>query len=374
MKIAFFVSDLNYKTGWGRYSLGLIKSLVNKGVEVVVFSKIGEDVDMPGVKVYQVFHDPLRVKLNYFSSLSYVFKIRSILKNHRVDIVHCVVEPYSFVCWAVSFLSGFPYIVSVHGSFGIKPYRHFLLGLLQNVFYKGASFIVCVSNYTRERLRVYYSGLNIEVISNGVDQAILDGRNGVEVCAKRNVLMTVGAVKNRKGQHLVVEVMPLLVKDFPDLEYWVVGSQGDKVYLEKLKNFISANDLEGRVKFFQDISDQRLQDLYSKAKVFAMLSQSDDFSFEGFGLVFLEAGFYGVPSITSFDGGGAEAVKDGLTGLVVDCQDKESIVEAFKKMLADSVLYDKLSVNAFNNAKESLWGDKAEDYLSLYKKVYNEKN
>jgi phosphatidylinositol alpha-1,6-mannosyltransferase len=59
---------------------------------------------------------------------------------------------------------------------------------------------------------------------------------------------------------------------------------------------------------------------------------------EGFGMVFLEAGQYGLPVIAGNSGGQAEAVINDKTGLVVDSSNEQKVAEAIIKLLTDQNL------------------------------------
>jgi phosphatidylinositol alpha-1,6-mannosyltransferase len=58
-------------------------------------------------------------------------------------------------------------------------------------------------------------------------------------------------------------------------------------------------------------------------------------SVEGFGIVFLEASAFGLPSIAGADGGTGDAVLDGRTGLVVDAEAERNVVDALNQLLRD---------------------------------------
>jgi phosphatidylinositol alpha-1,6-mannosyltransferase len=92
------------------------------------------------------------------------------------------------------------------------------------------------------------------------------------------------------------------------------------------------------VRFLGRVSFEELPLLYGCADVFTMLCRNRWLGLEqeGFGIVFLEAAACGVPQVAGASGGAAEAVEDGVTGLVVDDPDNvDRVVDAFEQMLAD---------------------------------------
>ena len=63
---------------------------------------------------------------------------------------------------------------------------------------------------------------------------------------------------------------------------------------------------------------------------------------EGFGLVYLQAGFYGKAVIGGNEGGGTEAISHGQSGLVVEARDIEAVSAGILKLLANKNLRDEL--------------------------------
>jgi glycosyltransferase involved in cell wall biosynthesis len=74
-------------------------------------------------------------------------------------------------------------------------------------------------------------------------------------------------------------------------------------------------------------------DLYAASDLFALPSY-----LEGFGLVYVEAAFHGVPSIGADMGGTREAILDGETGLLVPPGDRAALAGAIQRLRDDAVL------------------------------------
>jgi phosphatidylinositol alpha-1,6-mannosyltransferase len=92
------------------------------------------------------------------------------------------------------------------------------------------------------------------------------------------------------------------------------------------------------VQFLGRVSNDDLPRLYGCADVYAMLCRNRwaGLEQEGFGIVFLEAAACGVPQVAGDSGGAAEAVDDGVTGLVVrHPDDPREVAAAFERLLDD---------------------------------------
>ena len=88
------------------------------------------------------------------------------------------------------------------------------------------------------------------------------------------------------------------------------------------------------------VSDEDLPRLVGAADVFAMLCRNRWLGLEqeGFGIVFLEAAAAGVPQVAGASGGAAEAVEDGVTGVLVRRPTEAGdVARAIAGLLADPV-------------------------------------
>ena len=89
--------------------------------------------------------------------------------------------------------------------------------------------------------------------------------------------------------------------------------------------------------------------LFAASDVFALPSR-----LEGFGLVYVEAAMYGVPSIATRVGGVPDAVRDGETGLLVAPCDRLALRHALSRMRKDADLRTRLGAAARRRAMTEL--------------------
>jgi glycosyltransferase involved in cell wall biosynthesis len=135
-----------------------------------------------------------------------------------------------------------------------------------------------------------------------------------------------------------------------------------------LKSIIRREKLRG-VQFLGTVDSSRLDQLYREATVFLLLSQDVDLRFEGFGLVFLEAGAYGLPVVGSRCGGIPDAVIDGETGYLVDPADAEAAGRAMIRLTEDPALSLRLGQAGRARAERLTWDRFAEEQWAEYQKV-----
>ena len=106
-------------------------------------------------------------------------------------------------------------------------------------------------------------------------------------------LITISRLEGRKMQNILMTIKNLLPK-FPKLKYVSVGDGGEKNNLNKLKMELN---LDKHVDFLYKTTEQEKLGLLEKSDVFIMPSIIYKKSVEGFGIAFIEAASYGVPSM-----------------------------------------------------------------------------
>ena len=87
-------------------------------------------------------------------------------------------------------------------------------------------------------------------------------------------------------------------------------------------------------------------------------------SVEGFGIAYLEAAQYGVPSIGGKDGGASDAIIHEKTGLICDGNKLEDIYSSIETLFRENK-YLEYGKEAKNNSTNFLW-DKA---IEKYKRI-----
>ena len=140
----------------------------------------------------------------------------------------------------------------------------------------------------------------------------------------------------RKGMDVLIEAGSGLMSSYPDLTIAIGGTGRDS---GRLRRLAVTNGLP--VELLGRVDDDVLPDLYGAADVFVMACRDRWLGLEqeGFGIVFLEAASCGVPQVAGRSGGAAEAVVDGVTGIVVDDpSDPGEVAVALRRLLSDPEL------------------------------------
>ena len=157
----------------------------------------------------------------------------------------------------------------------------------------------------------------------------------------RPTIISVGRLVHRKGQDRLVEAMPRINKEFPEALLVFVGEGPHRKVLDSL---VEKNNLHKNVRFIGRIQYSDLPRYIALGDIFAMPSRSRLFGLEveGLGIVYLEASACGLPVVGGSSGGAPDAVKDGITGFVVDGNDIEEIADRIIDLLRDQQLRDRM--------------------------------
>ena len=285
-------------------------------------------------------HTDLPPKLSYrmaavSGKLAFVKEALRAAREQPFDVLLCGHINFVPIAWLLRRWTAGPLVLLIYGIDAWTPSR----SALSNFLTRRVKHVVSISEITRRRF-LEWSGAAPEGVAV-VPNAIHPGRYGPGPKSDllldryglrdRRVLMTIGrmeAHEGYKGFDEILEVLPGLAKEVPDISYLVIGEGSDRARLEQKAAALGLSD---RVVFAGFVPEAEKADHLRLADVFAMPSRG-----EGFGFVFLEAMACGVPVIASRTDGGREALRDGLLGRMVDPASPKEIGDAILSALGDS--------------------------------------
>jgi len=217
-------------------------------------------------------------------------------------------------------------------------------------------------------------------INNGVDQdkviVINPGVGTVEELDKKSLekvesvlkiktprLITVSRFDKRKNHEKVIMALRNLKQQYPDIVYICIG-YGDEE--ENLKKLVEELDLGSQIMFFKDITNNLKNALIAKSDIFVMPSIIHKTSVEGFGIAYVEAAQYGIPSLGGKDGGASDAIENNKTGLICDGNNLDEIYSSLNSMIEN-----KKYLEFGKNAKEYVSKFQWEKIFEKYRKILN---
>jgi colanic acid biosynthesis glycosyl transferase WcaI len=206
----------------------------------------------------------------------------------------------------------------------------------------GVDRILCVSDYTAQSMRLQAPEIPAErftVFPNAladlwVEQMGQLAASGLPAARSRFILAVarLSRFDRLKGIITTLEAFAQL----PDraLRFVIAGAGDD---LEFLRAIATRLGVAQRVEFPGAVSDAELVGLYRECAAFVLPSGQ-----EGFGIVFLEAMFFGAPVIAAREKGAIDVIRDSETGLLVEYGDVVGLARAVTRVLGDPALAERL--------------------------------
>jgi glycosyltransferase involved in cell wall biosynthesis len=209
-----------------------------------------------------------------------------------------------------------------------------------------------------------------EVVGNGIDterfqpvaRAAARARFGLPDNAK--VLVSVGALVERKGMQRVIDVLPALIKYHPDLHYLIVGGaspEGDN--RPELTAQVARLRLGERVHFLGALPPDELKWALSASDLFVLATSN-----EGWANVFLEAMACGLPVITTDVGGNVEVVCREDLGIIVPFGDSTALQQALDAALNKE--WDRSAI--LDYARANQWDKRVAQLLQAYETLIDQ--
>ena len=137
-----------------------------------------------------------------------------------------------------------------------------------------------------------------------------------------------------------------------------------------MQKLVNDNNLQKNVLFVGLVNDEQKNFLFQRSNLMVMptLDESKSRSIEGFGISYLEAAFFGIPSIASNIGGTLEAVLHNSTGKIIN--NIENLYKTIRELLLDNEQRKILGKNAQKRAiDEFSWDIIATKHLSIINNI-----
>jgi glycosyltransferase involved in cell wall biosynthesis len=227
--------------------------------------------------------------------------------------------------------------------------------------------VISPSRQMADALRAYGVRTRIEVLPTGLPPGRFAAGDGSRFRAlhgigeARPMALFVGRVAHEKNIDFLLDMLPLLRAQVPDILLLIAGEGPAEPHLRGL---VESRGLGAHVRFLGYMDrDTELLDCYRAADVFVFASRT-----ETQGLVLLEAMAQGTPVVSTAVMGTVD-VLGGATGAVVVPEDRQQFADAVARVLGDSGLRDRLSTGARQDALGWSSRSMAERLLEFYGSV-----
>ncbi len=192
----------------------------------------------------------------FFMALASYFTARRMLRERSVNVIDAHFGyPDGYAGYLLGRWLGLPVMLTLRGKEQRLSSTNVRRPLARAV--RGADYVITVSGALRDvAISLGADPRHVQVIGNGIDLSKFvpvprdEARARLRLPLDANVLVTAGTLVERKGFHRVIEVMPNLLRRFPQLHYLIVGGAGPEGDdSAKLKAQVSALGLEAACTF-----------------------------------------------------------------------------------------------------------------------------
>ena len=308
-------------------------------------------------------------------SLKEIRRIKAIIQNNMIDLVHSQGARADFFARIAGRLAGTPHIICTVA----MPVEGFDVGLLQKKIYR---FMDQLTERYVERFIV---------VSDSLKQMLMERRgipvhqvvriyNGIELSQYHPdagygnlrkewgipqdvpLIGAIGRMVWQKGLQYFVEAIPEIVRVVPEAIFWVVGDGPLRERLEALSEELRVRDNVIFTGFRSDI-----REILSAVDLIVVPSLS-----EGFPMITLEAMAMAKPIVATNIGGITEQIRDGVEGILVPPKNPSALAKAAIRVLNDRKLAITIGLSARKRVEqefsvEKMVAETEKVYMSLLK-------
>lgn len=349
MKIIFLTNSNIEKNGWSTIGLNLFKEL-QKNNEIRLFTSDKKSIfnfSKSSIIAERYLRSRIFIILDFIKILFFTLRFQP-------EIIHCNTEYFAPIALTLSRFFKVPYTVAVAGTYGITlPKQH----KIYSRSFKYASALICLSNYTKNRMIEERIDGNKIVINPGYDSSLFKIDNAVR---RENAISFIGNFKSRKGFDFLLKSI-CLVSNKIKLKIYFVGNidKNSPDYLET-KLVCKKNKIE--IIFLKEVTNEKLVSIYQKVKLNILPSHSRPDFFEGFGLIHYEANACGTLTVGTKNSGNEDAI-NSKNGFLVKYGDVESLSKIILKSLTLDP-YPKIDLAKIRN-----WEIVGKDHTKLFNEL-----
>ncbi|MBN1288709.1 MAG: glycosyltransferase family 4 protein [Actinobacteria bacterium] len=373
--------------GLGRHVYHLATSLANEGINVHVVTKDHPDTPAyefsQGVHIYRVGDYPPRIPqedwVPWTLQLNIALLERSIsLMNDlgSVDVIHAHDWLVAHAASGLKHAYQVPLVATIHATEYGRHQGH-LPGPMNRLIHQIEWWLtfesvrtICCSQYMADQVEKIFElpTDKIDIIPNGIDTSSFKHDVNVDLHRRKYVpsgdklVFFVGRLVYEKGIQTVIEAMPVILKEVPDVTFVVAGTGP---HMNQLRAMTHELGLDRKVRFTGYIDNDTLSAFYKYADLTVVPSL-----YEPFGMVVLESMAMGTPTIVADTGGLSEIVIHEETGLKFQAGDPKSLAEAMLRVLTDEKLAERITTDARSYMGDRYsWKTIADRTIEVYEKA-----
>lgn len=348
------------------------KRLANMGIDVRIYTtdpsgKLPKRQTFNGIEIFR-FRSFSHRHIYFFST-----ELHSALKKLKTDdVIHVHAYP-NFPALAAALakhINNKPLVFTPHyggyffrttGTSIIRSFaKTYYNSIIGKFIFAQADAVVALSKFEEELLHSKFKLKKEKIwhIANGVD---IERFKEIKRNTYSKALIYVGRMEKYKGLAFLLKTFLKIQKFFPDSQLIFVGKGP---YKKDLISMVNNSGLQKSVKFYQDLPENRLLDIYFSSRIFVLPSQ-----FEAVPIALIEAMASGLPVIATSVGGIPEIIQSGRNGFLLNYPpDEKLLFDYLFHLLSNDEYCQKIGDEArkyvFSNFS---WDDTTKHIYKLYK-------
>ena len=350
--------------------LGGIESLMsNLAINIGKKNKVLVFADQHHIKndtKYDIQHQNL-INIKRFSGIKFLRRrkkakeVKKIIHSHFIECV--IADTWKSLELCIDYIldKNIPIMCLAHGNELLYANKNKEKKV--SIILKKTTAIVSNSDYTANLVKKIIGSSNkIKVVYPGANDLKTIKPDTSFKIEGYPILLTLSRLEKRKGHIDILKAVKKLKEKFPNIKYIIAGK--GKEY-SVLKNFVEDFKITSNVSFIGNVNEGQKKHLFQNVTLMVMptIDERKNKSIEGFGISYMEAAFYGIPSIASKVGGTPEAVLHQKTGIIIE--NNELLFSTLNELLSDNKKIKELGKNAKQRAEKSfLWDKIVNNYLS----------
>lgn len=369
--IRTFPDKLNLNS-YNVQEVGLAKALVKKGCVCDIVLYNGKEKDW--IQDYNFSYEGknYRFKIYWMHGFD-IFKngfmpsVKRIISQYDVIQVH---EYDQITSWNLYTRQIKPTVI-YHGPYYDKFAKGYNLRckLFDMLFLPTRKYkdVVAISKSTLATEFLHQKGFQ-NVTTAGVGINLENFGNSITIDLDKNKaqkqLLYVGKLEERRNLYFLVDVFRKLREKHKGLKFMIIGN-GEREYKEKFLKAIKEEIKDGNIIYRDKATQTELVKYYQQSSFFLLASH-----YEIFGMVLLEAMYFGTPVISSVNGGSCTLIQNGYNGFVMDNFDSGEWAECIDSALVNDELVRKMKSNAKKTIEENYtWDMLADRFVEAYEKA-----
>jgi glycosyltransferase involved in cell wall biosynthesis len=180
-------------------------------------------------------------------------------------------------------------------------------------------------------------GDRVHVVRCGIE---MESWTSLERRPEAGRVLSVGALREKKGHHVLVEALGRLRDEGVEARAEIVGEGAERARLEA---DVARLGLGARVDLVGALSPEETRERYARAEIFALacvVARNGDL--DGVPIVLMEAMMAGIPCVSTRLAGISELVEDGVSGLLAEPGDAAGLGERIGRLRRDASLRERM--------------------------------